>query len=93
MRTASDRVTDAPDEKVAVVSFSSVEDCKQTFVATSSASIRGKAVCLFFDRKKGDKGKGARRSREGTSGVTRVVGFGAKGRGRGSKKKNEKKEV
>lgn len=44
--------TDTQSEKVAVVSFSGEQECKETFIGTEAAEIQGKRVCVFFERKR-----------------------------------------
>lgn len=89
IRPATDSIADEAGSKVAIVSFTSKDDCVETFEKNGSANIKGKPVCVFFERKKGDGGRGKRkRVAENGGTVNRVVGFGAKGKGRGSKRNN-----
>lgn len=59
----------------------------ETFQMHESAEMKGKPVCVFFERKKGDGGGKKRKQTENGGTANRVVGFGAKGKGRGLKRK------
>lgn len=91
IRTATDSLSADDNGKVAVVSFDNKDECIETFKQHESSKIKGHQVCVFFERKKGGKPK--KRPKGATSSATdktgsenRVVGFGAKGKGRGVRK-------
>ena len=92
IRTATDSLSAEDGGKAAVVSFNSKDDCIETFQNSESAKIQGVPVCIFFERKKGD-GAGKKRKQTANGNTkNQVVGFGAKGKGRGPRNKKETTE-
>jgi hypothetical protein len=91
IRPATDALSEA-DAKVAAVSFTNQEDCVSTFKAAKSAEIQGKAVCVSLGRK--IDGNATRKVKHQVPAGRKnpVQGFGAKGKGRGMKRKKSASE-